>query len=354
MLALILAVVLFPPAVLAFISNNAVPGDRTYPIKRGLETGILAVASVNPTTKAWFTSKRSERRFNEVIVLINNGQRGQNLATPLKDLVRHTSDAAIDVKKIENSIERAKKIAELKQSINKYQQELAVEKKKVESVVSQTPSPTPVVTPIPAVTPTPAGTAGPSPTPGVQPTSTPRATPTPTSRVTASPTPTPTPTPAPIHHNPDDCDNPTLDNINDCLGIIGGGLNTGNSRSSGDNSAAADVRPTPTPTPRPVHGLGSPEPVPTPTPVPIVTPTPMPTPQPISCTACDADVVNTGGGTVDSYDMSALNSCASHASYAQTPVFAAACSKMDKNGNGIIDPEEIDCARSKLGQTCQP
>jgi len=34
-ICLVLAIVLFPPAALALVSNNAVPGDATYPIKSG-------------------------------------------------------------------------------------------------------------------------------------------------------------------------------------------------------------------------------------------------------------------------------------------------------------------------------
>ena len=55
-ITLILSIVLFPPASLALISNNAVPGDSIYPIKRFLEDGIYAVASITPGTKAWFSN----------------------------------------------------------------------------------------------------------------------------------------------------------------------------------------------------------------------------------------------------------------------------------------------------------
>ena len=52
-ICLVLAIVLFPPAALALVSNNAVPGDATYPIKRALEVAIqptpVAVSSSAPT-----------------------------------------------------------------------------------------------------------------------------------------------------------------------------------------------------------------------------------------------------------------------------------------------------------------
>ena len=39
-ICLVLAIVLFPPAALALVSNNAVPGDATYPIKSGEKNQI--------------------------------------------------------------------------------------------------------------------------------------------------------------------------------------------------------------------------------------------------------------------------------------------------------------------------
>ena len=62
-LTIILAIILFPPATLAVLSNNAVPGDAAYPIKRTLEDVIYAAASINPTSKAWFSAARSDRRY---------------------------------------------------------------------------------------------------------------------------------------------------------------------------------------------------------------------------------------------------------------------------------------------------
>ncbi len=351
MLALILAVVLFPPAVLAFISNNAVPGDRTYPIKRTLEAGILAVASVNPTTKAWFSVQRSNRRFQESVALITIASKSNSnhITTSLNELVSQTQSAANQVRSVDNSSSRKQLTVNLKTDIKKYDEELS-------RIVHQTqttlppPAASVQVTPSPTAT-SQSGSAGSTPTPSSSVGPTP--TPTPTPRATLAPSPTPGPAVT--------CDEQCQREIEEArrrLREIEGGLSTGNSGSSGDNSAAADVAPAPTPTPGLVHTQSgsTPEPVFTPIPTPTPTPTPVPasTPSPISCTACDADVVNTGGGKVDSYDISALNSCASHESYAQTPAFGAACSKMDKNGNGKIDQEEIDCAQSHYGETCQP
>ena len=67
--ALIIMIVLFPPAALITVSQGAVQGDATYPIKRILEDGIFAVASLNSVSKAWFAAARSDRRFKEFTTL---------------------------------------------------------------------------------------------------------------------------------------------------------------------------------------------------------------------------------------------------------------------------------------------
>ncbi|MBI3485624.1 hypothetical protein HY025_01620 [Candidatus Daviesbacteria bacterium] len=48
---LILTIMLFPPATLAYISQNSLPGDRLYPVKRGLEDGVLWLASISLFSK---------------------------------------------------------------------------------------------------------------------------------------------------------------------------------------------------------------------------------------------------------------------------------------------------------------
>ncbi len=120
-ISLILALVLFPPAALAFISNNAVPGDATYPIKRALENVVVAVASVNPKTRAWFSQTRSDTRFKEFSALIAQGKKTTNT---LNELVEQTDIAVSQISQVTDSAEKAKLIEQLSQSIDKYDQGL--------------------------------------------------------------------------------------------------------------------------------------------------------------------------------------------------------------------------------------
>jgi len=191
-ISLILALVLFPPAALAVISNNAVPGDATYPIKRSLEDVIFAVASLNPTSKAWFSAARSDRRFTEFKTLVAEGKKGTDT---LNELVEQTQIAASQIAQVTNKEEKAKLIEQLQVSIEKYDQGLeqfadSPPKDPVLPQATNTPLPTPTTQP------------GNQPTsiPTVQPTSTP--TPSPAAAPTLKPTstlhPSPRPTQAPV------------------------------------------------------------------------------------------------------------------------------------------------------------
>ncbi len=174
--SIIFAIVLFPPAALAVISNNAVPGDVTYPIKRSLEDGIYAVASLNPVSKAWFSKARSDRRFKEFSTLI---AQGKSASITLVELVSQTDVAAEEIKKIDDPVKKEQLIAQLSQSIEKYDQGL-------KQITQQTPEiPHPTVTPSPQITTTPAPVSSTKPLE--------------TSKPTPEPSPTLAPSPSPIH-----------------------------------------------------------------------------------------------------------------------------------------------------------
>ncbi|MBU1000332.1 hypothetical protein KKE78_02985 [Patescibacteria group bacterium] len=121
-ITLVLALALFPPAVLAVVSNNAVPGEFTYPIKRGLEDVIYAIASLNPNTKALFAKARSDRRFQEITVLLTQGK---EVSKVLNELIEQTQAAANEISKVKNPAEEEKLISQLLESITKYDAGLA-------------------------------------------------------------------------------------------------------------------------------------------------------------------------------------------------------------------------------------
>lgn len=243
-ISLILAIVLFPPAALALISNNAVPGDATYPIKRGLEDGIYALASLNPVTKAWFSAARSDRRFKEVTVLLAEGKAASNTLT---ELVSQTQVAAVEIKKINDPVKKKELINQLSQQIEKYDQGLSKVSKRSQqppNVVSKsTPSSIPQVTSTLTFTPRPRPTFVPTPT--LKPTITPAVSPKPSSTPnnptsTLRPTSVPTSTPSP--HQPSSNNEvegaqDKLDDIREELEKELGNLSNGsNNQGHGNNS----------------------------------------------------------------------------------------------------------------------
>ncbi len=183
-ISIILAVVLFPPASLALISNNAIPGDKTYPIKIGLEDIIYMVASISPTSKAWFSGARSDRRFQELNILATEGkQTGQTL----NDLVEQTQITANQIANVSDQDQKTKLIEQLSASIEKYD-------KGLEKISSVEPAPAPITATVPIE---PGSTVRPSASATPRATSTPSPTPTPTSTSTPTPRPTSVATPAP-------------------------------------------------------------------------------------------------------------------------------------------------------------
>lgn len=157
-LLIVIPLVLFPPAVLALISNNAVPGDVSYPIKRGLEDIIYAVSSVNPVTRAWFAAARSERRFQEIKVLVTQGKETE---ATLNELVGQVEIAVGQIESIDSQVKKEQLAQEFLQSIQKMDLGL----KEVQQTVEQSSPPTLTTTMSPAAIPTPTSITRPSPTP---------------------------------------------------------------------------------------------------------------------------------------------------------------------------------------------
>jgi len=121
-LTLGLMFILMIPVLVIMISQDAVKGDFTYPIKKGFENTILAAASLTPYTKAYFAVALSNRRYEETEKLLASGAYAD---VSLQELVNQTSSAASDISKISSTQQRANLIADLSSSIEKYDKGLA-------------------------------------------------------------------------------------------------------------------------------------------------------------------------------------------------------------------------------------
>ncbi len=167
-ITIILFFILLPPAVLAFASQDSLPGEALYPVKRGLEGGILAIASLNPSTKAWFSLDYTNRRFSEATKLINKGE-GKKAKSSLNDLVIQTNQVAAEIQIVQDQGQKKKLLVQLNKSINDYKQGLTQIKQPTEKQPTQTTNANPTNSPSPALPrPQPSSTTF-SPTPSATP-----------------------------------------------------------------------------------------------------------------------------------------------------------------------------------------
>lgn len=281
-LTIILAIILFPPAALALVSNNAVPGDSTYPIKRFLEDGIYAVASLNSVSKAWFSAARSDRRYKEIKILVTSGKQAK---ATLQELVSQADITVEQMKQVTDKTQRKQLLNDYVQTLNKYEENLKQLSSDVASSpqISITPTPFPTPTAVPTVKPQPASA---QPTPTSVPTRTP--TPTPTLIPTPTSVQQPQVSPEPVNSNPPvSLTSPTdLNNAVDELEKI-------EDKATAASLLSVDTAPLPTPTPTPtkksrttVNFFSDSSPTPTPENSAVVTPTPpenSPSPTPAAC-----------------------------------------------------------------------
>lgn len=189
-----------PLTLLILLSQNALPGDLFYPVKRGLEGSVLIAASVNPTTRAMFSSNLADRRFDETqkVILAKGDTSG------LSEFVFTVSKAAEEINQVQDEKTKSDLQQNFVSSLDIYQQKIerirtqivyvpVVQEREVVRVVqvptSSQPSPTPIQ-------------SGPTNTPVPRPTTPPGASPFPTNTPVPLPTNTPTPTLTPSPTSP--------------------------------------------------------------------------------------------------------------------------------------------------------
>lgn len=146
---------LLPLTVLILISQNSIPGDLFYPVKRGLENVILAAASVNPATKVAFRTDLTERRFNEAAKMLLAKQDVSGLSDFIQEV--ETTQQAVD--NLSNEADKEQLTEKLVSKIDEYQNKLTQVQVQVVSPQTQISLPTitfmPTPTSIPTEIPTP-------------------------------------------------------------------------------------------------------------------------------------------------------------------------------------------------------
>lgn len=109
-----------PFTVLIFLSQNTIPGDFFYPVKRGLENMVLVAASVSPTTKVAFRTDLTQKRFSEaqqLLVLKAD-------TTAYNGFIDEVFSAKEDLSKLSSSQDRIESSEKLIAKIEEYETQL--------------------------------------------------------------------------------------------------------------------------------------------------------------------------------------------------------------------------------------
>ncbi|MEK7114811.1 MAG: DUF5667 domain-containing protein [Patescibacteria group bacterium] len=184
---------LLPITVLIFLSQDSIPGDLFYPVKRSLENVVLAAVSVNPATRAAFRTDLTETRFKEAQSLVVS----KSNATGLFTFIDEVQSTQLEVTSLKNDTEREKLEEKLISKIEEYQTGLSTLQAKTEqNVITYQFQETPISTPPPAESNS--APAGESPTAALNQNQTPQNFLSPTPTFTPSPTPTVTSSPSSI------------------------------------------------------------------------------------------------------------------------------------------------------------
>lgn len=197
---------MLPFTILVLLSQNALPGDFFYGVKRGMETVVLAAASVNPATRSAFRTDLAKRRLNEAetLLLANLDNRG------LGEFVTEVYAMQKEAEQITDAVQKQQALQKVQEAIVEYKEQLAAVKTQViakrqiyPTSVPPTAIPTQYQAPQPTNTPVPLPTNTPLPPSVGRPTrvvlsATPRATHAPQTTTVPSQTPIPSATNAPF------------------------------------------------------------------------------------------------------------------------------------------------------------
>ncbi len=138
-----LALVLLIPTTLILVSWNALPGERLYGLKRGLENVAFALTKDTPIATA-FSLKFTDRRFSEANILL--AQKGSTIGYRLLVAeAKKTKDVIVE----KNDTQSA---AQLVQNIETYQKTIVEKKLALETQPVVIPVPTQVTSATPRAT----------------------------------------------------------------------------------------------------------------------------------------------------------------------------------------------------------
>lgn len=119
---MIIGIALFPPAILAYISQDALPGDLRYPVKRLVENGVMTIASINPNTKAMFSVSQSNSRLKEMLAVAAKGEDTQSL---IDEIIKQNEETVAEISRVSDVNRRQELIKEFQKNSKETQTKLA-------------------------------------------------------------------------------------------------------------------------------------------------------------------------------------------------------------------------------------
>jgi hypothetical protein len=125
----IIMITLAPITILVIFAQYAVPGDMFYPIKRSLENVVLAGASLNPTTRAFFHADLASRRFDEAEKLLI----GHADVKGLSEFVEQIQETQAQIQTVTDPTQKKELEEKLQTSIADYETRLIAVQTQIEA-----------------------------------------------------------------------------------------------------------------------------------------------------------------------------------------------------------------------------
>lgn len=118
---------LVPFTVVVIIAQGSNPGNPFYPVKLGLESVVLAAASMNPYTKALFATNLADTRYTEAesLLLFKGNTAG------LHNFVSQVAIAQQNIANVSNSQQKGALAQQLRTQIDTYQSKLQQDQQQV-------------------------------------------------------------------------------------------------------------------------------------------------------------------------------------------------------------------------------
>lgn len=139
----ILIVLLAPFTVAAIISQNAIPGDSLYPLKRSLENMVLTAAAVSPATRAAFRTDLANRRFIEAQKLLVD----KRDASGLTDFVSEIQITQLELQRVSDPKQKEELTKKLIVSIAQYEEKLSYVQTQIATVTTTQTIPSTLTSP---------------------------------------------------------------------------------------------------------------------------------------------------------------------------------------------------------------